>query len=86
MYLELLLLLKYIAGKKTMHDSDTHLCETCQYVIRIIYINTSVVICSKIHLRSQYFRYTEVLILKVYHKKVLLILPNPSVCYIAIIL
>ena len=53
------------------------------------YTSISVVICSKINtfIFRLYFRYTEVLILKVYHKKVLLIPPNPilnthkQICY-----
>ena len=59
-----------------------YLCDTCHYVIKIIYISTSVFICSKIirtFIFSQYFRYTEELILKVYHKKVLLLPSNPSI-------
>ena len=59
-----------------------YLCETHHYVIK--HISTSVAVCSKIvYLRnsafSQYFSHTEVLNIKVYRKKVLLIPPNPSV-------
>ena len=58
-----------------------HLCETCHYVIQAYqYI---IAVCSKIvyisnSAFSQYFSHTEVLIIKVYRKKVLLIPPNPS--------
>ena len=59
-----------------------HLCETRHYVIK--HISTSVAVCSKIvyFAFSQYFSHTKVSIIKVYHKKVLLIPPNPICIYI----
>ena len=57
-----------------MQSSDI-LCKAYYYIIQI-----SVVICRKIYLTfSQYFRHTEVLILKVFRREVLLILSNPTV-------
>ena len=57
-----------------------HLCETRHYML-FKHISTSVAVCSKIvYLRnsafSQYFSHIEVLIIKVYRKKALLIPPN----------